>query len=138
MVVDRCRTYLVGIVPNGDTNTPGNSHAGLNDRHVICFLLFQVGIGGRELNTVIKFRHSNFKTKSSESLHISLQFAWRHVTKDEVALKTDAMNGHASCQEILNKLDHRIDLGAYKENIDYHHGKCKGTVAYRCIRDCIR
>lgn len=38
------------------------------------------------------------------------------------------MNGGASRQEILNKLEQGIDLGAYEEGVRYNHRKVKGQL----------
>ena len=133
-VTRRRGTHLVGIVPNSDTNTSGNSHAGLDDGHVIYLLLFQVGIDGRELHSIIEFRHGNFKTECSDSLHVGLEFAWRNFTKGEVTLETDTMDGDTGRQEVLDKLDHGIDFGACREDIRWHHRKCKGEVVRTHLR----
>ena len=127
-------TYLVGIVPNSDTNTSGNSHAGLYDGRVICLLFFQVGIGGRELHSIIEFRHSHFKTECSDSLHVSLEFAWRNFTKDEVALETDTMDRDTGRQKILDKLDQGINFGACGEDIRWYRRKRKGEVVRTYLR----
>ena len=81
--------YLVGVVPNGDTNTVLDSHALLDDGLVIRLLLSEEGSRGRESHADVEFRDRDFETERRELLH-DRRHSRRNLTDDEVALEANS------------------------------------------------
>lgn len=69
-VTRRCRTQLVSVVPNSDTDISGNSHTSLDDGHESALCCSRSPSVARSSIRSSSSVHGNLKTKSSDPLHV--------------------------------------------------------------------
>ena len=102
---------LVGVIPNGNTNTSLDVLAGSDDCLVILLLLSEEGRCSREGHPDVKLSDSHFDAKSSEGFDVLLDVAWQSAN-DEVTLETDTVDRGVSGLELLDEVLESSRLGS--------------------------
>ena len=104
-------TYLVGEVPDGDTNTALDVHTRLHDALVVLLLLREVRLAGGRRHADVELRDRDLDAERGELLQHGLERC-RHLPDDEVALEADTVYRHALLLERLDEVEHRGRLRA--------------------------
>ena len=104
-------TYLVGEVPDGDTNTALDVHTRLHDALVVLLLLREVRLAGGRRHADVELGDRDLDAERGELLQHRLERR-RHLPDDEVALEADTVDRHALLLQRLDEVEHRGRLCA--------------------------
>lgn len=107
---------LVGVIPNSNTNASLNSLASRDDCLIILLLLSKERRGGRKRHPNIEFGDSNLNAERSERAEVRLEVLG-DFSNDEVALKTDTVNGNVRALKGFNEVLHSSGFGTCALNV---------------------
>jgi len=100
---------LIGVIPDGYSNTSCDGLASGDDGLVISLLLGKESSGGREGHADIELSNGNFNTESGERSKVGLK-GRGNLTDDKVALDTNTVEGDTLGLQTLDEVDHSSRL----------------------------